>query len=132
MPPTFCTGCQAERKEEQTVEKEDIHQINSCQAGPLPTFIEDADNEEDKPTTEPPQSSNSESETFSNKPLEEGDRIWATKLLPQAEHIQVTATVSQCLAEGFRQNSQSTGGSKHILPYLHSFSSIFSKDMNFP
>ena len=38
---------------------------------------------------------------FPDEPLEEGDRIWATGLLPQAEHIRATATVSQRLAEGF-------------------------------
>ncbi len=71
--PCCCTGCQAERKEEQAVEKEDTRQINSCQTGLFPAFVEDADDEEDKPTTEPLQSSNLEFRTFSNEPLEEGD-----------------------------------------------------------
>jgi len=43
---------------------------------------------------------------FLDEPLEEGDRIWATGLFPQAEHICATATVFQRLVEGFRQNSQ--------------------------
>ena len=32
---------------------------------------------------------------FPDEPLEEGDRIWATGLFPQAEHIHATATVWQ-------------------------------------
>src|SRR6266545_6503658 len=36
--------------------------------------------------------------------------------------------VSQHLAEGFRQNSQPAGGSEHVPPHLHDFSSVFSKD----
>ena len=60
--------------------------------------------------------------------LVEGNQIWATRLFPQAEHIHVTATVSQRLAEGFRQNSQSVDHKKHIPPHLRNFHSVFSKD----
>ena len=126
--PHCCAGCQAERKEEQNEKKEDVQRINFCRTGPLPTFVEDADDEEDEPAPEPPQPSDLDPETFPDEPLEEGDRIWATGLFPQAEHIQATSTISQRLAEGFRQNSQPTDSSKHIPPYLCDFSSVFSKD----
>ena len=92
--PRCCTGCQAERKEEQNVKKEDVWQINSCRTGPFPAFVEDADDEEDKPAAELPQPSDSSFEMFPDEPLEEGDRIWATGLFPQAEHIRATSTVS--------------------------------------
>jgi len=62
-----------------------------------------------------------------DEPLEEGDGIWATGLFPQAEQIRATATVSQRLAEGFRQNSQSTDDER-IPPHLREFHSVFSKD----
>ena len=44
------------------------------------------------------------------------------------EHIRTTATVSQQLAEGFRQNSQPVDHEKHIPPHLRDFHSVFSKD----
>jgi len=62
---------------------------------------------------------------FPDEPLEEGNRIWATGLFPQTEHIRATATVSQRLAEGFRLNSQP---SECIPPHLRDFHSVFSKD----
>jgi len=43
------------------------------------------------------------------------------------EHIRTTATVSQHLAEGFRQDSQ-PADDEHIPLHLHDFSSVFSKE----
>ena len=40
----------------------------------------------------------------------------------------MTTTVSQQLAEGFRQNSQPVDHEKHIPPHLRDFHSVFSKD----
>jgi len=40
----------------------------------------------------------------------------------------MTTTVSQRLAEGFRQNSQPTDHEKHIPPHLRDFHLVFSKD----
>jgi len=123
MPPCCCVGCQANCKVEQNAKREDTEQINTCQTGPFPAFIEDAD-EEDEAKLTPEQSPDPEAD-FLDEPLEEGDRIWATRLFPQAEHIHTTTTVSQQLAEGFRQNSQPMDHKKHIPPHLHS---VFSKD----
>jgi len=121
--PRCCVGCQADHKAERNARREDTEWINTCWAGPFPAFVEDADEEDEaKPT--PKQFPGPEA-NFPDKPLEEGDRIWATGLFPQAEHVRATATVSQRLAEGFRQNSQP---SEYILPHLHDFHSIFSKD----
>src|SRR6266700_6808838 len=97
--------------------------------GPFPAFVEDANEEEDDSkcpsNTERP--SNVEPDD-SDEPLEEGDRIWAMGLFPQAENIRASATVSQRLAEGFRQNSQPADHEKHIPEHLRNFHSVFSKD----
>jgi len=121
-----CVGCQADCKAEQNAKREDTEQINTCWTGPFPAFIEDAD-EEDKAEPTPEQSPDPEAD-FPDEPLEEGNRIWATGLFPQAEHIRTTATVSQRLAEEFQQNSQPMDHKKHIPPHLRDFHSVFSKD----
>jgi len=121
-----CVGCQANRNAEWNARREDTERINTCQTGPFPAFVEDADEEDEaKPT--PEQSPNLEA-NFPDEPLEEGDRIWATRLFPQAEHIHATTMVSQRLLEGFQQNSQPADHGKHIPPYLCDFHSVFSKD----
>jgi len=151
--PRCCVGCQADHKVEQNAKRKDTEWINTCWTGPFPAFIEDADeedkpkptewintcwtgpfpafiedaDEEDKAKPTPEQSPDPEA-NFPDEPLEEGDRIWATGLFPQVEHIRGTATVSQRLAEGFQQNSQPADHEKHIPPHLHDFHSVFSKD----
>ena len=54
--PRCCSGCQTERKEEQTRKKEESRRINACRAGPFPAFVEDAEDElepEPLPSPEP-------------------------------------------------------------------------------
>jgi len=121
-----CVGCQADHKAERNTKSEDTEQINTCWTGPFPAFVEDAD-EEDKAEPTPEQSPDPEAD-FLDEPLEEGNRILATRLFPQVEHICMTATVSQRLAEGFRQNSQPADHEKHIPPHLRDFHLVFSKD----
>jgi hypothetical protein len=67
-------------------------------------------------------------ESIPEEQLEEGDRIWATRLLPEPEHIQASSTISQQLAEAFKWNSQLTGYEKHIPPHLRDFQLVFSKE----
>jgi len=124
--PRCCVGCQADCKAEWNAKREDTERINICQTDPFPAFVEDAD-EEDEAEPTPEQSPDLEAD-FPDEPLEEGDRIWATGLFAQAEHIRATAMVSQRLVEGFRQNSQPTDHEKHILPHFRDFHSVFSKD----
>ena len=100
--------------------------MTTCQTGPFPAFVEDAD-EEDEAELTPKLSPNLEAD-FLDELLEEGNQIWTTGLFPQAEHIHMTTTVSQRLAEGFRQNSQPTDHEKHILLHLCDFHLVFSKD----
>src|SRR6266498_1373258 len=90
------------------MKKREAQQINAYHACPFSAFIEDAEDKlkdgefqvclEEK--VETPLNKD-------NKPLEEGDYIWATGLFSETEQIQATALISQKLAEGFRQNSTS-------------------------
>jgi len=108
--PRCCVGCQADQKAERNAKREDAERINACRTGPFPAFVEDADEEDEaEPTPKPTPDLEAD---FPDEPLKEGNRIWATGLFPQAEHIHATATVSQRLAEGFRQNSQPTDHEK--------------------
>jgi len=118
-----CVGCQANRKAERNTKREDTERINTCWTGPFTAFVD----EEDEAKLTPEQSPDPEAD-FPDEPPEEGDRIWATGLFPQAENIRATATISQWLAEGFRQNFQPADHEKHILPHLRDFHSVFSKD----
>src|SRR5467141_3473802 len=114
--PHCCVACRSERRDERKAEKRDTQKVNACCTGPLPAFVEDADDEEDETDGEP--------EGPAKEPLEEGDRIWATGLLPKPEYIRATATVSQRLAQAFEANTEPTD----ILPYLREFHSVFSKE----
>ena len=68
--------------------------------------------------------------------LEEGDRIWATGLLPEAEYIQATSTIRQRLAKNFAKNTEPhptllTGGRglKDPVPdYVKMFGQVFLEE----
>jgi hypothetical protein len=123
--PRCCIGCHTERKEERNTRKRDAQRINACRTGPLPAFVEDIDDEEDEPEVNLP---DAEPGCLPDEPLEEGDRIWAAGLFPEAEHIHATSTVSQRLAEGFKRNSAPVDHDEHLPPYLQDFHSVFSKE----
>jgi len=130
--PQCCVACRTERRDKRKAEKKFAQQVNTCHTGPFPALVEDADSEDDEPYVNPELPCDTESDgppnhNFPDELLEEGDCIWVTGLFPQAEQIRATATVSQHLAEGFKQNSQSTDDER-ILPHLHKFHSVFSKD----
>jgi len=46
-----CVGCQADRKVEWNARREDTKWINTCQTGPFPAFVEDADKEDEAELT---------------------------------------------------------------------------------
>jgi len=98
--PQCCIGCQTECRNEYKVEKKFAQEVNTCCTRPFSAFIEDADDDDDEPymTPETPTDSSSNGPVnpdFPDEPLEEGNRIWATGLFSQAEHIHATATISQ-------------------------------------
>ena len=127
--PQCCISCQTKHQDEHKAEKKQAHQVKACHTGPFPVFVEDAEDEDDKPHATPKNApfNGPVNPNFPDEPLEEGNHIWATGLFPQVEHICTTATVSQCLAEGFRQNSQ-PADNEYIPLHLHDFSSVFSKE----
>jgi len=68
--------------------------------------------------------------------IEEGDRVWAAGLIPEAQYIHATSTITQRLAEGFAKNTESnptlpTGGkglSGSVLDYVKAFGQVFSEE----
>jgi hypothetical protein len=59
--------------------KREVASINACRSGSFPAMVEDAE-EEDAPDDEP---------TTSDIPfdIEEGDCVWATGLIPEAQYV---------------------------------------------
>jgi hypothetical protein len=68
--------------------------------------------------------------------IEDGDWVWATGLIPEAQYIQASSTISQRLAEGFARNTEAhptlpTGGSGSgdpILDYVKIFGQVFLEE----
>jgi predicted aspartyl protease len=126
--PRCCNGCRTEAREERRILKREAASINACHSGSFPATVEDAD-EEEEVDDEP---------TASNIPfdIEDGDRVWATRLIPEAQYIQASSTISQWLAEGFARNTEAhptlpTGGSgsKNPIPdYVKIFGQVFSEE----
>ena len=121
--PRCYNGCRTDAREKRKLAKREAANVNACQTGPFPTTMEDT------PDSEPP---------ISGIPfdLEEGDRVWATGLLTEAEYIQATSTISQRLAENFTKNTGPyptllTGGRglKDPVPdYVKMFGQVFSEE----
>jgi predicted aspartyl protease len=106
--PRCCNGCRTEAREERRILKREAASINACRSGSFPAMVEDADEEEEA----------SDEPTASNIPfdIEDRDRVWATGLIPEAQYIQASSTISQRLVEGFARNTEAhptlpTGGS---------------------
>src|SRR6266568_9363246 len=119
--PCCCIGCHSDLRQQRKTQREEIRNIDACRSGPLPTFIEDADDEDEEAAADEPTDP-------SDEPLEEGDCIWATRLLPEPEYIRASSTISQCLAEAFKRNSEPLDYEKHIPPHLRDFHSVFAKE----
>jgi hypothetical protein len=108
--------------------KQEVASISACHSGSLLATVEDTE-EEDASDDEP---------IASDIPfdLEEGDRIWATGLIPEAQYVQATSTISQRLVEGFARNLEAkpilpTGrsGLKNPIPdYVKIFGQVFSDE----
>jgi len=119
--PRCCTGCRNEAREERHASKEQARVINACRAGPLPAFVEDANDEDEEDEV-------LDLEGFMEYEYEEGDCVWAVSIPSEPEYIRATASVSQRLAEAFQKNSTPRDYANHILPHLRNFDSVFSKD----
>jgi len=127
--PRCCIGCRDEVRTERRNLKKEEASINACQTGPFPEMVDDASEPENKPPV-------------ADLPfdLEEGDRVWATGLLPEVQYVQATSTISQRLAESFSKQTESnptlpTGGmgsSGPIPDYVKMFGQVFSEETSEP
>ena len=109
-PPHCCSGCQDELHQERIIRKAEARRMDVCSAGPMPIINHDS---KDSDLEETPAS------------VEEGDRIFATGLLPlPSMDIRASSTISQRLAEAFQTNSEVLSP---IPDYLKEFTSVFSK-----
>ena len=123
--PRCCIGCRDEVRTERRNLKKEEASINACRAGPFPEMADEASEPEDEPPA-------------ADLPfdLEEGDRVWATGLLPEVQYVQATSTISQRLAESFSKHTESkptlpTGGigsSGSIPDYVKMFGQVFSEE----
>lgn len=123
--PRKCTECQTEANAENKANKLKAQCICTCQTGPYPVLVEDMD-DSDEVCRSPDEASRLDS-------LEDGDRIFATGLLPPSEHVRASATTSQRLAEAFHCNSQPSepppaGFQQHLPPHLQDYEEVFSKE----
>ena len=116
-PPRCCIGCCDEGRKEWKIQKTADKAVNSCSDGPVPKIVEEVDKDDSEPVGTDPE----------NTEYEEGDRIFATGLLPPPLDIRATSTVSQRLAEAFKLNSQPTDPTSRVPEYLKEFESVFSK-----
>ena len=80
-------------------EKERDSANNVCHASLFLAFIKDAKDEPEDDEFKVPLKEKVKRPL--DKPLEEGDCIWATGLFSEAEQIRATALISQRLEEGF-------------------------------
>src|SRR6267143_6826722 len=119
--PRCCVSCRSDLRQQRKTQWEEIRNVDACRSGPLPAFVEDADDEDEEATADEP--TDPLDELF-----EEGDRIWATGLLPEPEYIRASSTISQRLAEAFKGNSEPLDYEKHIPPHLRDFHSVFVKE----
>jgi hypothetical protein len=99
-----CSGCRNEIREERRAQKAEIRRIAKCSAGPLPTHVEDSDDEEDFPTLVGDTESEP-SDEVSDIGFEEGDRLFTAGLSQPETEIRATSSISQRLAEAFKRNT---------------------------
>jgi hypothetical protein len=114
-------------KSSRRILKQEAASINACRSGSFSATVEDAEEEEvdDEPTAP--------DIPFD---IENGDWVWATGLIPEAQYIQGSSTISQRLAEGFARNTEahptlltSGSGSKNPIPdYVKIFRQVFSEE----
>jgi len=119
-----CNGCRNEAREERKTLKKEEASVNACRTGPFPATVEDKTSDDELPT--------------SNLPfdIEEGDRVWAAGLIPEAQYIHATSTISQRLAKSFAKNTEPnptlpTGGkgsSGSVPDYVKTFGQVFSEE----
>jgi len=112
-PPQCCSGCRDKARVERISQKAKIRWMEAVSNGPVPELHTDSEEEEPEEAEEP---------------IEPGDCIFAIGLVPAPAEIQATSSVSQRLAEAFKQNSESAPSGWSIPEYLKEFDNVFSKE----
>jgi len=91
--------------------------INVCQSRPSPEYVEDS--EEDETPLQ-----------ICEVEYEQEDRLFMTRILPEpaVKDLCATSTISQKLAEGARQASETWKGLLTLPDYVKGFESVFAKE----
>jgi len=115
--PPRCEGCRAIRKKRVSRRKVEARAVNICRSGPSPEYAEDS--EEDKKSLQ-----------TGEVEYEQEDRLFVTRLLPEsvAADLCATSTISQKLAEGAHQASESQKGLFTLPDCARGFKSVFAKE----
>jgi hypothetical protein len=121
--PARCRTCQNEIKAEKKVRRAEILRVRTCRAGKFPTADVDWEGVPDLiPDSEECEDEDDPSE------LEEGDRVFATNLVPRREEIRATPNFSQRLAEAFHRNSAPKDFNDIVPMHLQDFEDVFAKE----
>jgi len=115
-PPQY-EGCHTIRKERASQRKMEARAINVCRSRPSPEYAEDS--EEDKTPL-----------WICEVEYEQGDRLFMMRILPEpaVEDLCTTSTISQKLAEGARQASETRKGLLTLPDCVKGFESVFAKE----
>ena len=73
--PRCCNGCQNEAREERKTLKKEEASVNTCRTGPFPATVEDEASDDEPPVAD------------LSFDIEEGDQVWATDLIPEAQYV---------------------------------------------
>ena len=98
--PHCCTGCWEDAHQEQIACKAQIHRKEACSSGPVPKLYHDADDSDD---------SNDDAKCIGHL----GEWIFASSLLLPCLSEDTSSTISTCLAEAFKANSEANA--PHLL-----------------
>jgi hypothetical protein len=131
-PAQCCSGCRDEIREERRIQKAETRRIARCSAGPLPTHVEDSEDEDNLPALDKDTEDDAEED---DPEFEDGDRLFTTSLHQPSVDIRATSTISQRLAEAFKRNNEPVkSGTSPVDPrsgvpdYLQEFDDVFSKE----
>jgi hypothetical protein len=113
-PPWSCPGCRDEVHQERIVQKAEIWRMDACTAGPMPEISPSQGGY--------PQCGSGITVSGRGR----SDSHYQPTAPPPLMDIRASSTISQCLAEAFRTNSEVD--SPPIPEYLKEFTSMFSKN----
>jgi len=114
--PLRCKGCCAIQKEQASQRKIEVRAVNVCRSGPSLEYVEDLEEDET-------------SLRICEVEYEQGDRLFMTRILsePAAEDLHAISTISQKLAKGAYQASETRKGLLTLPNCAKGFESVFTK-----